>query len=357
MNKILEKLIFFPVDIYNIPRTIKYSLAKSYYPEERNRSKLGCIFNALGWLFKFHEANEFYTLYGFDNKSVKQDEFMDYMHFMQQRTRRNKLYTLESQSCLLRDKLLFNIYMETLGFPIPRLIGGGTILNETTIEFFDANLNAVSQNFFKSNKDYFFKDLNGECASFVKHVDNYCDFQEILEQFIKTTIKFPRKFILQETIHQHHAITKLNKTSINTLRIVTIKSQGNYKVLAAGIRIGNSKTHNVDNWAAGGIFVYIDEDTGILSPRGVFKPKFGTTDIKTENGTLFENYVVPYFKEAKDIACKAHKYFYNIDSIGWDIAITESGPVFIEGNDNWEISLIQGAGRKGLRKEWCLNNK
>ena len=35
-----------------------------------------------------------------------------------------------------------------------------------------------------------------------------------------------------------------------------------------------------------------------------------------------------------------HKHLYNIRSIGWDSAITPEGPVFIEGNDNWEIQSI-----------------
>ena len=195
-------------------------------------------------------------------------------------------------------------------------------------------------------------------TSFVKHVGNFSDFGDVLHRFVGTTRKFPRKFILQKAIHQHPAVAKLNETAINTLRIITIKSgENDYKVLGGGIRIGNSRTGNVDNWAAGGIFVNIDENTGKLSEKGVYKPKYGTTDTKTESGIIFKDYVIPYYQEVKEIVCKAHKYFYNVDSIGWDIAITESGPVFIEGNDNWEISLIQGGLKKGLRKEWCHNNK
>ena len=32
---------------------------------------------------------------------------------------------------------------------------------------------------------------------------------------------------------------------------------------------------------------------------------------------------------------------YRSHSIGWDIAITKDGPMFIEGNDRWEVSMIQ----------------
>jgi hypothetical protein len=39
--------------------------------------------------------------------------------------------------------------------------------------------------------------------------------------------------------------------------------------------------------------------------------------------------------------------------IGWDIAITPDGPVFIEGNDNPEISGLQtvNGGLKGVLKK------
>ena len=41
----------------------------------------------------------------------------------------------------------------------------------------------------------------------------------------------------------------------------------------------------------------------------------------------------------------------DIHSIGWDIAIGKDGPVFIEGNDNWEINGPQ-VGNRGLKKEF-----
>lgn len=34
--------------------------------------------------------------------------------------------------------------------------------------------------------------------------------------------------------------------------------------------------------------------------------------------------------------------------IGWDIAITQDGPVIIEGNDNMDIDLPQACNERGL---------
>lgn len=66
---------------------------------------------------------------------------------------------------------------------------------------------------------------------------------------------------------------------------------------------------------------------------------------------MFDGYKVPYMKEAIDEAIRFHSMLPTIHSIGWDIAITEDGPCFIEGNDNWEISLMQ-ISNHGLQKEF-----
>lgn len=66
---------------------------------------------------------------------------------------------------------------------------------------------------------------------------------------------------------------------------------------------------------------------------------------------VFSEFTIPYYKEAVDICLKAHKFFYNIRSIGWDIAITEDGTVFLEGNDNWEMQTFQAI-YGGQKKKW-----
>ena len=54
--------------------------------------------------------------------------------------------------------------------------------------------------------------------------------------------------------------------------------------------------------------------------------------------------------ETVELACRAHRTLYRIRAIGWDVAISDNGPVFIEGNDNWEISLNHAFDRS-LRKD------
>lgn len=105
--------------------------------------------------------------------------------------------------------------------------------------------------------------------------------------------------------------------------------------------MGTNATGNVDNWAAGGLAIGI-QNNGYLKKYGFYKPGYGTKTEKHPDSKIeFEKYKVPMLNEAYELSIKAHKFFYNVGAIGWDIAITEDGPVFVEGNDNFEITLMQ----------------
>ncbi len=57
------------------------------------------------------------------------------------------------------------------------------------------------------------------------------------------------------------------------------------------------------------------------------------------------------FVEVKRQLVYRHSMLSPMYSVGWDIAIGEEGPVFIEGNDNWEINGPQAC-NGGMRKEF-----
>ncbi len=72
-----------------------------------------------------------------------------------------------------------------------------------------------------------------------------------------------------------------------------------------------------------------------------------------DTGVALGDFKIPFFHDAIEMIRNLHLFFYGVKSIGWDIAITERGPVFIEGNDNREMSCHQrngGTRRKTI--EW-----
>ena len=97
----------------------------------------------------------------------------------------------------------------------------------------------------------------------------------------------------------------------------------------------------VDNWAHGGVAVGVNSD-GTLMKWGLYKPSYGTkTDRHPNSGVIFEEYRLPFWEETLALVKESHRKLSCIATIGWDIAITEMGPVVIEGNDDYDGALLQ----------------
>lgn len=139
-------------------------------------------------------------------------------------------------------------------------------------------------------------------------------------------------YLIQEKVTQHNAISALNPSSVNTIRIMTYRSGMEVIVVYAVIRIGRSG-QIIDNQSAGGISTVIHED-GRLG-----KYAFGVAGDdkieKTDSGIVLENYKIPGFSKAIEAVKKSHFDLPFFDIVGWDISINENEePVLIEWNGN-----------------------
>lgn len=317
----------------------------SYYPDSIHKSKKKQLFELFLWMFRYGEVNDFYYLWGFDliNKKKELSDYQPIKEFMRMRTRTNNN---REKKEILRNKLKFFKYMITNEYPVPKVFG--VIKNN---HFFDLHYNPLSDVYFLNYENYFCKAIDGECGDKVKYIQNFKDlssYRNIIDS---------GEYILQEKINQHSKMNILNSKAVNTIRIVTVNDNGIIKHFYSILRIGTKESGERDNTSQGGIAVGIDQD-GCLVEFGIRKPEFGgRINIHPDSNVLFEGFKIPYYKEAVELCCKAHSLFFELKSIGWDIAISEDGPVFVEGNDNWEIQTIQAI-YGGQRKAWheiCSN--
>ncbi|NMC39095.1 MAG: hypothetical protein GYA41_12295 [Bacteroidales bacterium] len=163
------------------------------------------------------------------------------------------------------------------------------------------------------------------------------DDSELMNELYSTIIK--SGYIFQDVVVQHKALDMLNPSCLNTMRIDTfINPDGKIEVISAYIRMSFRNAH-VDNITSGGLLVGIDKEKGCLKKEGYANFKDVGTKIFTEHPvtkTVFENYKIPYFNEAKDLVKKAAGLMPGLRLVGWDVAITESGPVLIEGNSDYD---------------------
>ena len=135
--------------------------------------------------------------------------------------------------------------------------------------------------------------------------------------------------IVEDKVIQHPAIAALCPTSVNTIRVATLLGDKKEGIVYAYIRIGNGKV--MDNVDCGGMAAPVDIDTGVIA--GVGANKAGETyEIHPMTGKRIPGTQIPYWEDVKAMCLDAMHTVPQVRFVAWDVAITENGPVFIEGN-------------------------
>lgn len=340
---------FIYMSFYSKPRYIlslisspdKYCKHISYYPEKAPKTKYRVLLEQLSQTLRYGYPNEFYFSYGFDVKSKR--EMSEYLHYAPFSILRNK-YNLQkhSSTAILRNKFFFGMFCEYLGVNSGDNIG---LITKSSVYLPHSKRTMTIDSFCTQfNGDYFVKLIDGECGCgiFTLSLDNGMislnGKQASAHELLQTTNG--GKYLIQTKITQHPLMASLHPQSLNSIRLVTIKNinTGKITVFPSILRIGTGLSF-VDNTSQGGIAVGINISTGHLNEYGFLKPQFGgRIDRHPDSKIKFAEFQIPYFKEALDQAIHLHSMLPDIHSIGWDIAIGINGPVFIEGNDNWEIN-------------------
>ena len=154
--------------------------------------------------------------------------------------------------------------------------------------------------------------------------------------------------IFQERIRQHPDIDLIYARSVNTMRVMTCLREGKAEVISAVMRFGTRGNH-IDNASSGGIFIGVDLSSGKLMPpaRQYLRSGGGLFMTHPDTDYPFKDFTVPCFEEVKEMALKANRTLpYKI--VGWDIAVSDEGPVIVEANDwpNFDLVDVSYGGYK-----------
>lgn len=164
--------------------------------------------------------------------------------------------------------------------------------------------------------------------------------------------------VVEQYVKQHPDVSGLSPSSVNTLRVVTISSadepvtpDGKYiDVAYSALRIGGGNSV-VDNFHSGGMVAVVDLATGQLATDAA-DMEGHVFPVHPITGKVFKGFKIPYFEEAMEMAidaCRKHKI---TGYLGWDVAITEDGPVLIEVNAGPGVVLLStpyAADHKGMK--------
>ena len=322
--RVCRDIALFPKNLLKVKRIVD---GHTYFPEKRRKPKSIRLKENLAYLLKNHEVNIYYNSYGLDIVGFHNEkDYISHREFILNRYDGNNRFITSHTGeynyiTLLRDKYVFSAYLaSTLGQEfVPKSIG---IINKGKVYLTESKEWLSVNEFLEQNFVYVLKKIDGECADGVSLVKNF-EGRIISSEKEYTKAEYIRKLsssriLIQECLQQHESIEKINPNCVNTIRIVTLA----------------------------------DDNGNILREFGFAHDAFGgKLSAHPLTDVIFKDYQLPYWNEVKELVINAHKQFYELESIGWDIVITPNGPVILEGNDDWEIGGPQDTSG-GLKKRW-----
>lgn len=181
--------------------------------------------------------------------------------------------------------------------------------------------------FLKKHPCFIAKPSSGMCGKGIEKLSaaNFASEAELKAYLLQKEL-----FLLEEIVVQHPVMSELHPHSVNTCRVITLLKDGKPNVVAAYLRIGNGK--HVDNFNSGGMVVPIEEDRGEVVYPALNK-KGQLFEAHPLTGVAVKGFKIPRWQEVRVLAEKASLVVPQVGLVGWDIAVTQNGPLIIEGND------------------------
>jgi len=159
---------------------------------------------------------------------------------------------------------------------------------------------------------------------------SYIDGDDRVERLLDKASKISGDIVIQKALTQHKALSDINSSSVNTIRVLSLLTNEGVKVYSSILRMG-IKGAKVDNASSGGITCGIDANGKLR--EFAYTTKGERFSAHPDSGVVFSGYDIPSFSSVIDLVSKLHPQIPHFRPVSWDIAIDENGtPTLIEAN-------------------------
>jgi hypothetical protein len=158
---------------------------------------------------------------------------------------------------------------------------------------------------------------------------------EQLRQRVCVEARYGRA-VIQARLKNHAALVQLSgKSALQCTRMVTVVTpSGEVEILVAfqKLIVGDNLIDNsVGTWT-GNLVVCVDVATGTL---GAGFADGAPCVVHPDTGRTLAGFGLPRWSEACALVRRAALRFRPLRAIGWDVALTDDGPILVEGNTEW----------------------
>lgn len=156
-------------------------------------------------------------------------------------------------------------------------------------------------------------------------------------------------YVFQRRVAPHAAIRAICGDRLATVRVLTILTEAGPKILRACWKIPAGANVADNFWRCGNLLAQLD-----LAEGAVRRVLCGTGLEQREvvhhpdTGAALVGFRLPCWTELRQLALEAAHVFDQTPLLGWDIAVTPTGPVIVEVNETPDLTLPQIADGRGM---------
>ncbi len=161
---------------------------------------------------------------------------------------------------------------------------------------------------------------------------------------------FARGYVFEPLIRQHPDVERVTGPAVGGLRIVTLRTRDDVEVLytlhrlpAVGAMMDATSGANPYTTA------HIDSETGrVIRAQAMDSMDTDSLETALVTGVRFDTVVLPFMKEAHALALDVHRLLVRPGLLGFDIALTRTGPLITEINSSPYHTSYQHAANRGF---------
>lgn len=219
-------------------------------------------------------------------------------------------------------------------------------------KFFDLNLNELSEkealDLLPDGDEFISKPFSGAGGKDIFFFNK----SEIKNGRLKDVLQ--NNTLIQEKMINSNEIRAFHPSSLNTIRVYVKRDNQGPEILFTAFRIGRGKG-KVDNAHANGIFLGIDKENGQLFDIAYDNTLTEFTSHPDTNINFGESQIKAW-DEIRSFVIDATEKFTDLKMYGWDIAMTDKGPMAIEINSLPGVHLLHSI-FGGIRETYGINEK
>lgn len=340
------------------------SKASKHYSQSRAITLYRFLFLKTKLGFTFLETYN----YGFLSHQVSLTELPQKVISTQHLARLQEKLNPENSRNLLKNKITFYEHCVKNKLPAPRLYAAytrnrpGWSPDERSLETKEEWLTFINQDLPHS---FVIKPVFSYCGESITAFnrvanDSFTDTTgkpfsaHSIFQWMEDNSQFDA-FIIQERITSHPLLEKLSATkNLQTIRLITVIPPDKACFLFPSklrVIVGDNFVDNLNKGKTGNLAVEVSHQGTLGNATSRLVGELGTTELleHPDSGMPFAGTQLPYWAEACELAKQAATAFLPLRNIGWDVALTPTGPCLIEGNE-WHESPILGKDMSELLK-------